>query len=317
MTQRTVPSRSLPDPIAGVLEARRPTGIVLGIVITLAAIFATGALPVINAIVRGIALGLDGGRPTIAFDTGTRGDLLLSLGSFAFGAALIFIWVRLKERRRVATLGFTAPGGAKPVAAQALRGAGAALLMITVCVLVPVIVGGATLAWRGPELDTSALGFIALMLCGFLLQGSTEEIVTRGYLTQIIAARWGLTAAVIAQAVLFSAIHGANPGMGAMPVINLVLFAVFATMLTLADGSLWGVCAFHGVWNWAQGGLYGVAVSGSNVGESVFGYTPTPGSHALLTGGDFGLEGSLVTTALYAAAAFWAWSAYRRRAQSR
>ncbi|MGJ0204220.1 CPBP family glutamic-type intramembrane protease [Leucobacter sp. gxy201] len=317
MTQRTVPSRSLPAPVAGMLEAQRPTGIVVGLIITLTAIFVTGALPVLRAIAQGIAFGLGGEQPVFAIEPSTRADLLLSLCSFAFGAALIFIWVRAKERRTVSTLGFTAPCGAKPVAAQALRGAGTALLMITICVFVPVALGGAALAWRAPELDASALGFIALMLGGFLLQGSTEEIVTRGYLTQVVARRWGLTAAVIAQALLFAAIHGANPGMGPMPVINLVLFAVFATMLTLADGSLWGICAFHGVWNWAQGGLYGVAVSGSTVGESLFDYAPEPDSNALLTGGDFGLEGSLVTTVLYTAAAFWAWRTYRRRAQSR
>ena len=38
--------------------------------------------------------------------------------------------------------------------------------------------------------------------------------------------------------------------------INLLLFAVFASFMSFSDGSLWGVCAMHGAWNWAQGNLF-------------------------------------------------------------
>lgn len=317
MTTRVVPHRPLPAPTSGMQLAQRPTGIIVGLIIAIIAVASVSILPLIEGIATGVMIGLSGEQPASDPLAASRSAIMLALFSFAIAAAIIFLWVRVKERRPFASLGFTAPAGTTPVVMTALRGAGLALLMITLCVLVPVATGQASLVWRAPELDAAAVGIIALMLLGFLVQGSTEEIVTRGYFTQVVARRWGLVAAIIAQAIFFTALHGSNTGMGIMPVINLLLFAVFASLLSLADGSLWGICAFHGVWNWAQGNLFGVAVSGNQMQDSFFGYAPAQDAQGLLTGGDFGVEGSIVTTILYVVAALLAWRSFRRRAQSR
>jgi hypothetical protein len=57
---------------------------------------------------------------------------------------------------------------------------------------------------------------------------------------------------------------------------------------------LWGVCGFHAAWNWSQGNIYGVKVSGLSPGPSLV-ELEASGSD-LFSGADFGLEGSLFTS---------------------
>lgn len=299
------PHLLLPPPTGGMNLAKRPTGITMALVVLLIAVT---MMAVPGLIVDPTML-----SPLIAVpDTPSaftdRELKLVALFSFALSLGVLWVWVRAKEWRRFSTLGLERDGQTLP---RILRGAGAGLGLVTVCILVPVITGQATLTWNASEIGTEGLLFVVLMLLGFLVQGSTEEILVRGFITQAVARRWGLIAAVIVQAVIFAAMHGGNPGMGAVPVVNLALFAVFAIAWALAEGSLWGICAWHGVWNWAQGNVFGVRVSGTQVEDSIFAFTPNVGSNDLITGGAFGVEGSLVTSVVLLIAILILWRKVR------
>lgn len=300
---------NLPAPAGGMLQAKRPTGIVMGLVVTLLAMIAMSVfqlLEVIPAIVEAVS----NRQP---FDT----EAMMSFSPYSLiafaGALLVFwLWLRFKERRPFVSLGLEARSATGQSALRvAVRGYLIGLGLLAICVLVPVIAGQAQLTWNAPGL--ASVGMICAILIGFLVQGSVEEIITRGYLTQVVARRWGLVAAIIIQAVFFAAIHGGNPGIGVLPFINLLLFAVFASFMSFSDGSLWGVCAMHGAWNWAQGNLFGVAVSGVALPDSLFGYTVNQGSADLLTGGAFGIEGSLVTTVVYLIGSVIYWRIWQQR----
>lgn len=302
------PHLILPPPTGGMNLAKRPTGITMALVVLLIAM----TLMTVPSFIADPSLIKMSVTSPDAINAALMGreNRLVNLLSFAVALGVIWIWLRAKERRRFSTLGFERDG---QNGRRILRGAAAGLGLVTVCVLVPVVTGQATLSWRASEIGADGLLFVVLMLLGFLVQGSTEEILLRGFITQAVARRWGLIAAVIVQAVLFAAIHGANPGMGLVPFVNLVLFAFFATAWTLAEGSLWGICAWHGVWNWAQGNLFGVRVSGTTVEDSIFSFTPNAGSNDLITGGAFGIEGSLVTSAVLVVAILMLWRAFRAR----
>lgn len=299
----------LPAPTGGMLLAKRPTGIIMALVVTIVAINFQTIPILVKVVIEAINAVVSGERfnPALVavFD---RENGVLALFSFALASLTIWLWMWAKEKRSFSTLGFT---GAR----TGLRFAGRGLLlgigMLAVCVLVPVITGQAQLAWASP--DGTSWMFIFVMLMGFLVQGSTEEILTRGYLTQAVARRWGLIAAVIFQSVFFMALHGMNPGMGVIPIINLLLFALFGSFLSLSEGGLWGICAMHGAWNWAQGNLFGVAVSGQPVSDSFFTFSATPGSNDLITGGAFGIEGSLVASIVFLAGIALTWKAWQKR----
>lgn len=300
---------NLPAPTGGMLLAKRPTGIIMALVVLLLANITMSVPKLTEVIIGAVAAARSGdtfsAMDYVGFD---REGGVLAVFSFALATGFVWFWMAVKERRCFATIGFTAP---REGLAFAGRGWLIGAAMMAVCVLVPVITGQAQLAWASP--DASGWGFIAIMLIGFVVQGSTEEILTRGYLTQAVARRWGLVAAVIVQTVFFALMHGMNPGMGPLPVINLALFAIFGSFMSLSEGGLWGICAMHGAWNWAQGNLFGVAVSGQQVSDSFFTFTANPGSADLLTGGAFGIEGSLVCTLVYAVGITIFWNAWKKR----
>ena len=58
----------------------------------------------------------------------------------------------------------------------------------------------------------------------------------------------------------------------------------------------------HTIWNFCQGNLYGLEVSGNPQSASVFSSAPTKMSKDILTGGTFGLEGGLCVTIVIAVA---------------
>ena len=53
--------------------------------------------------------------------------------------------------------------------------------------------------------------------------------------------------------------------------------------------------AQHGTWNYLQGNLLGFQVSGTGADVSIFSFTMGSGPD-WLTGGEFGAEGSIITT---------------------
>jgi len=144
--------------------------------------------------------------------------------------------------------------------------------------------------------DKVEYGTIALFLLGFFVQGMSEEFIFRGYLlTTIGGAGYHTAVGVGITSVGFALAHASNPGFGAMPFINLTMFGVFAALYMILTDSIWGVSAIHSIWNFTQGNLYGISVSGSADTESVM-RTSAVSEKAWLTGGEFGIEGSIFTT---------------------
>ena len=45
-----------------------------------------------------------------------------------------------------------------------------------------------------------------------------------------------------------------------MNLINLSLFGAFLALYALAEGGLWGACAWHTCWNWTDGHLFGLPI---------------------------------------------------------
>lgn len=130
---------------------------------------------------------------------------------------------------------------------------------------------------------------------GYVLQGMAEEVLCRGYLMVSLSRRYHVTLAITLSSLFFAFLHGANNGFSMIAFINLFLFGVFASLLLLDFGNIWIVGAFHSIWNFVQGNIYGIQVSGTNVSSSVFSTANTAGRE-IINGGIFGMEGGLAVT---------------------
>ena len=76
----------------------------------------------------------------------------------------------------------------------------------------------------------------------------------------------------------------------------------------LKTDNMWGLAGIHGAWNFVQGNIYGIQVSGQGAEASVFAYN-TKSSVDWLSGGAFGAEGSSFTSlVLILSIAYLYWS---------
>jgi hypothetical protein len=95
-------------------------------------------------------------------------------------------------------------------------------------------------------------------------------------------------------------------------VLNLFLFGLFAALYSLAEEGIWGICGLHAVWNWVQGNIFGLEVSGLRPPGGSLLILEERGPD-LITGGAFGPEGGLmITLALTVASSFLIWLSRRR-----
>jgi membrane protease YdiL (CAAX protease family) len=117
-----------------------------------------------------------------------------------------------------------------------------------------------------------------------------EELVFRGYLFQKIRA-WHRSFAIAATAIVFGWLHTINSAVTPIAVINLVIAGVMLALAYEVFERLWLPIGIHFVWNLATGPILGYSVSGYG-GEKAVLITSGSGP-AWLTGGAFGLEGSI------------------------
>lgn len=124
--------------------------------------------------------------------------------------------------------------------------------------------------------------------------GILEELVFRVILFRILQRIGGTFAAVFVSAILFGLAHAGNPGATplAMACLTVELGVFLALIFTLTE-SLWMVAGVHMSWNFAQGFVFGSDVSGLQSSTGIM-RTSLDGPD-WLTGGAFGLEGSIIT----------------------
>lgn len=131
----------------------------------------------------------------------------------------------------------------------------------------------------------------------FLGVAANEELFARGYLQGLVKGRFGAKAAITVSTVVFALLHTFNPGMWStpLPLLNLLLAGLLFGLSRERSGGLWMPIGMHVSWNFIQGCILGFEVSGTQIASLI--KTQTQGS-SYVSGGDFGAEGSLVTTVI-------------------
>ena len=201
----------------------------------------------------------------------------------------VFLWVHLYEKRPLSYLGFKK----KNFAELYLKGILCGILMFSTVVAVMAVFQLVTWENGNPMLQGVKVLFPTLvLLSGFVIQGATEEILCRGWLMPILSARYNLSVGVFLSSSLFGMLHAFNQNVTVFAVVNIILVGVFFSLFALRQGSLWGACALHSVWNWLQGNFFGFQVSGQDVGPTIMNLKEI--GPDWITGGAFGPEGGSV-----------------------
>ena len=204
----------------------------------------------------------------------TVGSLLQQVLLYSTIYLLLWAWLRFYEKRPFSSLGLKINSAAL---VQHLRGVLVALVMVGAWVAIQAASGH--LSFEG-WMDLGPLGlagFAAILLATYLaraFQIGIEEALFRGWALQVIGVRYGALAGILFSSVFFSFFHFFHImtlfGIGELhdpwpPVlaVNIFLWAVFAALWVLYEGSLWGVIAFHAAALWSYDYVFGLGGSPS------------------------------------------------------
>ena len=294
--------------VAGARTARfRPRGMTMHLLIFFLVLTVTDFLAILPAsiymIFRVLALidpsllaGADPEDPTALIEAFNEmagvvatedGYILTLLFSTLATAILCVIYCRFVERRPIWSMGLSVN---RASVGQYGIGLVSGLLMFGLAFLIMYASGAVSVSG-----GRFAPVMLALYLLAFLIQGASEEILVRGYFMTSLTNSTGAGSAVICSALLFAAMHSGNVGVSALALFNIFLFGILLGLLVFRTRSLFAAMALHGIWNFAEGNIFGTAVSGIRPSHSFLISALTEG-RATTNGGDFGPEGGAAVT---------------------
>ena len=265
-------------------------------VLGIAFVFAT--VLSITALLQSVQL-VDGDENPVGL-TGFAAFLVLP---FAALGLVVLAWVRLVERRPLASIGLAGRHSARTFVLGHLTG----VAMVGAIVAAIWIAGSFEVGDFAPAFGSAAaLGSITILLAGFALQSSVEELLFRGWMLSAVASKFGLVAAVLLTSLVFAFLHYDHRATWLFAT-NVILFAVFASSWAFSTGNIWGVMGWHAGWNWLLATGFELRVTGLDAHMPSLFVTLIPRGPDYLTGGIQGPEGSVMCSlALLSGIAFFA-----------
>lgn len=218
------------------------------------------------------------------------------LGTFLAAVVANAVVVRIWERGRLEDVGM---GWSRASQRHLLIGmAAGASAALAVCAL-PTLTGAAQIV------RSSAGGFrldmLLVMTLGLLFGAVGEELLFRGYGFQVLLGVFGPWATILPFGLLFAYMHSQNLNVSWLGLTNTALWGILLGYAYWRSGDLWLPIGIHFGWNWVLP-LFGVNLSGFTIG--VTGLEMKWSAGPLWSGGAYGPEASVLTTAVVAAVAY-------------
>ena len=220
---------------------------------------------------------------------------LITYLGYAVLIGVIFLCWKLFQKRKIRELGFTG----NPVSYLTGGAIGAVLVVISTAAV--MLMGAIKYNGVFANIDVK---MVAVMFVCFVLQSSMEEILCRGVVQQLLINKTSVPVAVGVSAVLFiiphlSGMSDGSPLIVATAIVNLVLVSVIFSLLTIRFRSIWAACGLHTVWNYILSSILGLNLSGID-GKVTAVFDMSSAGSNILNGGEYGIEASIITTAVLA-----------------
>jgi uncharacterized protein len=225
-------------------------------------------------------------------------DLLATILGVASFVLSYWLFVLLIERKPLSD--FALPGAAK----EWMFGAAIGTAVMAATVGIIAVLGGYHITgYNNAHVLTAVLSMA-------LVSGIPEEILFRGIIFRFLEKWLGSIAALVISAFLFGAGHIFNPNSSWLAAFAIAIEAgVMLGAVYMMTRRLWAAIGLHMAWNATQGGVFGVAVSGTDVKGLII---SQPAGSDWITGGAFGAEASLPAIILCTSLGFYfLWKAYR------
>lgn len=157
-------------------------------------------------------------------------------------------------------------------------------------------------------LSADSVSVLLLALLLYVSLAALEEIIFRGIIYRIVEGSLGTNWALFLSALLFGLAHIANQHANAISIVSAASGGILLGLMFSYTKRLWLPIAFHAGWNWAQAS-FGTVVSGND--ELPAFLRIKLNGPALITGGAFGPENSIITVGLVLILSgvfyYWTW----------
>ena len=157
--------------------------------------------------------------------------------------------------------------------------------------------GYVSIQWTGGQVPVVTLaGTVSVLLLG----AAVEELLFRGFPLQVLTEGMGTWPAVIVMSAIFGLVHMNNPNSTLLGISNTIVAGVLLSIAYVKTRSLWLPYGIHVGWNVGLGFVFGFQLSGIDLAS--LWTTGVAGSDTVL-GGNYGPEGGLLATFIFAASA--------------
>jgi len=185
-------------------------------------------------------------------------------------------------------------------------------------------IGAAALVLAGPLLchaarivpdptnqaSLSSFFFVSVLL---LFGSAGEELLFRGFGFQVLLQALGDWQTVLPVGIVFAALHAGNPNATWLGLANTAGFGILFGYAFVRSHDIWLPIGLHFGWNFTLP-LFGVNVSGLTI--RLTGFTMRWSAGTLWSGGEYGPEGSILTSAVLFLLFAYLWKAPIRRQPS-
>jgi len=227
--------------------------------------------------------------------------LSAALGMFIPATLASAFVVRIYERGRLEDIGM---GWSSASLRQFWAGAGASASAAVLVIGGACASGMATfekIADPKAAFNLGQLVFIGVLL---LFGAVGEELMFRGYAFQLLAGSFGPWPVIPAFGILFAVAHLSTLGSWWLGMVNTGLWGLLLGFAVWRSGALWMSIGLHFGWNFILP-LAGARLSGFTLGLT--GYELKWKAAIWLSGGEYGPEGSVLTTVACALLMIWLW----------
>lgn len=227
---------------------------------------------------------------------------LITYYGYAIITGVALLYWRFIEKKPLSEMGLTKHFGNYFI--------GAFIGVLLLAISVGAIVLTSNIEYRGIY-ENADIMLIFLLIGGFVIQGATEEILCRGIVLHALKEKTSIWIAIDVSTILFIMPHCSSlfeQGFvyGILGVCNLVLISIIFSLLTIRFKSIWAACGLHSFWNTILSSVLGLNLSGNNETVTAIFNLQSIGKN-IWNGGKYGIEASVITTAVLAIATATIW----------
>ncbi len=232
---------------------------------------------------------------------------LMKYYGYAMFMMITMLYCKYIEKRSIKSMGFN------DKILGYLEGILVGIALLTVSIGIIMLTGNIT--YNGVLENIDYLTIIAFS-GAFIIQGAMEETLCRGFLMTSLSKRISIPFAILISSLAFAAPHFSSLFAGDfiysfVGFINLLLVSTIFSLLIINGKNIWIACGMHSFWNFCLFNIFGLNLSGTNKkATAIFDFSTN--SENILNGGTYGIEASIITTAVLIVSTVFLIKKYRK-----